>query len=242
MVAQSLEVVLPISLKYAVLDAFRYQHWFLCHASNIGAMMQLWITAASVLPDTDDVAQSMVDTLLRMAHDDELRPHIPLFAWYWLNKRPTLGPGCWRLVLGTSSSVVLTVCDLGDIGLITSYLFVVRSEWSGSRGSARGLMLDLIRQGLGGIGAVGCRADLMQRLDYVLSQLASRHEDVEVWEQQCEGFRGTLEIWDKRQYEEFRETLLEADKEAMKILTSTSCRVVALFRLLTYTCVCRMPL
>jgi len=155
-------------LKYATLDAFRYQRWFLYHASSISAMIQLWVTAASALPDTDEVAQSMVDTLLRMAHDDELRPHIPVFAWDWLNKRPTLNPGCWGLVLGTRSSVVLTVWDLGDIRLITSYLFVVWSEWSGSRGSASGLMLDLIRQGLGGIGAVGHRADLMQRLDYVL--------------------------------------------------------------------------
>jgi hypothetical protein len=74
------------------LDAFRDRHWFLKHASDIGAMMRLWITAASALPYTDEVGERVVDALLGMATRDNLRPHIPVVAWDWLNKRPDLSP------------------------------------------------------------------------------------------------------------------------------------------------------
>ena len=58
----------------------------------------------------------------------------------------------------------------------------------------------LIREELGGIKAVGYRADLIQRLDCVLSRLRPGSDS-------------------KQHYEEFRTVLLEMDGEATKTLT-----------------------
>jgi len=191
----------PHLLNYATLDAFRHRCWLLNHAGNIGVMMRLWITAASALPYTNRVGQSMVDTLLQMAHDNGLRPYIPALAWDWLKKRPVLRPGR-GLRWGTHAIVVQTVQKFGDVGLITSYLFVVWSGRSYSLPEGCRAMFNLIREELGGIGAVGHRADLIHQLDYVLSRLGPGSH--------------------KQQYEGFRAVLLEVDGEATGTLTGMS--------------------
>jgi len=215
---QFLEAVLPISLKYAALDAFRYRHQFLFHASDIGATVRLWIAAATALPYTNDVGQRVVDTVLRMADHGWLQPHIPVSAWDWLKKRPALGAGCRGFNQGTYDTIVQMARELGDIGLITSYLFLVWSEWSWIFDSGFQAMLRSVREELSGIGAAGYRADLIQRLDDVLPRLEP----------------GSTR---KQQYEEFRMALLEVDEEAMGTLTGMSHRVVILFSLLTCVCV-----
>jgi len=213
-VARFLETVLPISLKYATLDAFRHRHQFLLQASDIGAMMQLWMAAASVLPYTNDVGQSVVDALLQMAVDSDLRPYVPVLAWDWLKKRPVFNSRCSGLVWGTSVGVVQMVRKLGDIELTTSYLCIVWSEWSDMTHWKFHVMLRLIKEELSGIGAAGYRSDLIQRLDDVLPQLNPGSNR-------------------KHEYEEFRTVLLEVDEEAMKTLSGMSHRVVILFSLLT---------
>ena len=161
------------------------------------------MNAASALPYSVDVCQSMVEALLQMADNDILQPHIPALAWEWMKKRALFRPESSWSQLGTGEDVVRKVRELGDAGLITSYLLVVWSEknWLSTKGYKA--MLDLIRGELGGIGAVGHRADLIQRLDYILSWL----EQDDYW---------------KEWYEEFRKVLLEMDEEATKTLTGMS--------------------
>ena len=170
---------------------------FLRHAKDIGAIMELWLAAASVVPYTDNIGQSVVDTLLQMASNYKLRSHIPVTAWHWLRRQPVLGPDCQGLKCGaTLSAVVFMIRNLQDVGLITSYLLVVWSEWSDLDDLGCRWILRLIRGELCGAGAAGHRADLIKRLDYILSQLGSRSN--------------------KRQwYEEFRRALLDVDEEEM---------------------------
>ena len=75
------------------------------------------------------------------------------------------------------------------------------------------MMHNLIREELGGIGLAGCRADLVRRLDYVLSELD--REGVDSFHNYHEelSFPQT-----KQKYEAFRRELLELDREAVKIL------------------------
>ena len=164
---------LPISLKYAFLDAFRHSHSFLEHSSNVNSMLQRWIAAASTLPYTDDVCEGVVDTLLRMSFQDELRQHIPAEAWDWLKKRPVLGPNCQGLKYGASLDAFQTVRKTGNLELITSYLFVVWSKWSWSYPDGCTAVLEFIRSGLRGVEGMGYRADLIKRLNAVLSQMDS---------------------------------------------------------------------
>ena len=48
-------------LKRAGLDAFRHRYWFLVYASDIDAMMRLWIGTVSALPHTNDITESVID-------------------------------------------------------------------------------------------------------------------------------------------------------------------------------------
>lgn len=167
---------------------------FLWHANDISAMMQLWLKTVSVLPYTDNVGQGVVDTLLQMASNHKLQSHIPPLAWDWLKRQPVLGPDSQGLKYGILSTVVSQIQSLQDVGLITSYLFVIWSEWSDLDELGCRWMLHLIREELGGIRAAGYRVNLIQRLDHVLSQLGSRSSK-------------------KQWYEEFRGALLEVGGE-----------------------------
>ena len=195
--------------------------------SDIGFMMQQWIAAASELPDTHDVCESMVNPLLQMASEEGLLPYIPVVAWEWLKKRPVLRHGSRAFWRGGRESSLQTVRTLGDIELITSYLFVIWSEWNALEYSDCKGMQRLIREELNGIHAVGYRADLIQRLDYVLSQfdrgqeyLCSRESDFD---------DGDVFLSAKQKYEGFRRDLLELDEEAVKILAGMSPEVIAHF-------------
>ena len=231
--------VLPISLKYATLDAFRYRHKFLEHASDIGAMMQLWAAAASALPYTVDIGERVIDALLQMAFQDVLRPHIPVTAWGWLRRRPALRPGSPGLELGTKKDVVRTVRKLGDIGLITSYLIVIWSEWSDLDPIGCEEMYRLVREELSGIRATGCRADLIQRLDYVLSWFNQGWQYV--WPNRPSPTEAAF-LQKKEWYEGFRRALLEVEEETMNILAGTYAKIVVRLCLLTYARTCRISL
>jgi hypothetical protein len=227
---QYLGTALPISLKHAVVDAFRHSHSFLEHASNIDAMMQHWIAAASTLPYTDDVGESVVDTLLQMAFRDDLRSHIPVEAWNWLKKRPVLSPNCEGLKFGTSLEVFRAVREVGDLELIVSYLLVVWSKWSQSHPDGFTAVLEFIRSGLQGIEGAGYHGDLIQRLDDVLSQIKL--------ESPAPPEAADNISW----YTEFRRALEEVNKEARRMLTCTSHGVLACFYLLTYLCAYRISI
>jgi len=93
-------------------------------------LIQRWAAAASEVPCTEEVAQSVVDTLLQIASQEELIPHIPADAWSWLAKRPSLPPICRGRDVGTRGHVVRAVQALKDIETLKSYFLLVWSEWS----------------------------------------------------------------------------------------------------------------
>jgi hypothetical protein len=89
-----------------------------------------WAWAVSGAPDTERVAQSVVDTLLQIVSKEELLPHIPVSIWSWLTKQPHLPAICLGRNVGTSAHVVKAVRALRDIEILKSYLLLVWSEWS----------------------------------------------------------------------------------------------------------------
>ena len=144
-------------------------------------MMKLWITAASALQYAEDVGQIVAETLRQVVDDYDLRRYIPVLAWDWLKKRSS-PRGVWLIMLSR---------------------FTVWSEQHHiSPGEDRAL-LPLIREELSGSEAREYRADLIQRLDYILSRLESGSDR-------------------KSQYEELRTGLLEMDEEAKMALTCMS--------------------
>ena len=182
-------------------------------------LVHRWAVAASTVPYTEVVGQSVVDTLLHIASIDSLRPHIPVSIWAWLEKPPSLPPVCLGRSSGTKGDVVRHVRSLGDIEILKSYFLLVWSEWGTIRqdGGLTEMQIS-IREDFSGIGMGSHREDLIKRLDYILEQLDrglgyfEPHAPI-IYEQDIRRV--------KEQYTELKEALLEVDGEAVDILTRT---------------------
>ena len=198
----------PVSLKRAVILASPHLPWW--NPTIDGDFVRLWAAAARAVPYTRDIGQCVVDTLLLIASQEPLRPHIPADMWLWLNKRPLLPPTCTGGPRGTERDVVQTVRGLGDVEILTSYLLVVWSEWGCIYAGGLEEMCASIREDFNGIGMVGRRKDLLQRLDRILGRLdlglgSTQQHEQGLGEDDIRSMKG--------QYGWLREVLLEVDKE-----------------------------
>ena len=134
-------------------------------------LIQPWTAAVHKVPYTEEVGQSVVDTLLQIASEDELLPQIDVDAWSWLKKRPPLPPACLGRVFGSYSHVVKAVRGLKDAEVLKSYLLLVWSEWDSLWPHGFDEMCASIREDFSKIGMGHHRAELIQRLDKVLERL-----------------------------------------------------------------------
>jgi hypothetical protein len=174
-----------------------------------------WVAAIPVAPRTEEFAGSVVDSLLQVAANPQLRPSIPADFWLWLNERPPLPPICEGRWLGGGRDVVRTVRVLKDINILTSYLIAVWSEWEQFYPDGFSEMQVSIREDFNGIG-MGChRAELIQRLDCVLGELDRRAgrfysdlEDDRLWRHRV----GDDLLNMKDQYGQLKRMLQEAEE------------------------------
>ena len=173
-----------------------------------GDLVQWWAETAPAVPHTEEIARSVVDTLLHIASWDELVRHIPVNLWSWLTERPSLPPICLGRSVGTHRRVVEVVRALKDIEVLNSYLSVVWSEWDTLGSYGFGEMCTIIREDFGGIGAGHHREGLIQRLDHVLEQLDRGVEYLNQWNHYLDE-HDIQEM--KDQYGSLRETLLETN-------------------------------
>jgi len=173
----------PLPLKQAALLASPHLPWWSFIEGK--HLIQLWAAAAWEVPYTDEICQSVVDTLLQIASNGCLRPHIPISMWSWLKKHPFLPPICAGRYQGSAFGVVQTVRALGDIETLKSYMLLVWSEWDPLySGKAHNYsrqnqchkkslheMCTSLREDFSGIGMEHHQIDLLQQLDYILGQL-----------------------------------------------------------------------
>ena len=170
-------------------------------------LVQRWAAAASAVAYTEEVGQSVVDTLLQIAYQDRLVPYIPVDLWSWLTKRPSLPPICRGRRGGTCDSIVEVVRALKDTEVLKSYLLLVWSEWDYLYYDGFDKMCTSIREDFGRNGMGHHRADLIQRLDHVLEQIDRGPEHPAQRDLHMSG--------NKHQYQKLRETLLEINTEAI---------------------------
>ena len=188
-----------------------------------------WATATSAVPYTEEVGQSVVDTLLQIASVDSLRPRIPIDIWAYLKRRPSPPPeylGRWK---GIQEDVVRHVRALGDIEILKSYFLFIWSEWypieyPREPGPLRE-MLASIREDFDGVGMWRHRKELINRLDHILGQLDLGLKHLRLR-------KPSLDDYDvrraKEQYGELKKLLLEVDGKDVNILTRASLRSVLL--------------
>lgn len=208
--------------KQVVVLASPYLPWQ--EFTNSKHLTKLWVAATHAIPYTDDVGRCIVDTLLLIGSQSSLRSHLPVDVWSWLKRRPSLPPICIGRSLGTERDSVQAFRGLGDTETLTSYLLLVWSEWDGILSGFEEMQTS-IREDFSGIGMWHHRKELLQRLDHILEQLEGGFENL----QQYKPSLAETHIWvAKAQYEELREVLLEADREA---LTSETPKLALLFRI-----------
>jgi len=204
-------------------------------------MVARWAAAASALPHTEEVGQSVVGTLFHIASVDSLRPHIPVDIWTWLKNQPSLPPEYSGRSGGSRGGVVRQVRALGDIEILKSYLLLIWSEWDHIDDQPSGGLTEMqvsIREDFSGIEMWRYRRDLVKRLDHILGQL-DRGLD---YLQQHKPSLDTHHIsCAKTQYSELKGVLLEVDVGAMDGLSRKPPRLI-FFCLLTPTDAYRTPL
>ena len=182
-----------------------------------GDLIHPWAAALPKVPYTEEVGQSVVDTLLQIASEDELLPQIDVDIWSWLNKKPSLPPVCLGRVFGSYSHVVKAVRELKDVEILKSYLLLVWSEWDSLWPRGFDEMCASIREDFGRIRMGHHRADLLQRLDQVIERLNLGFGYLNEHNPYLEEHDlATMQT----QYASLREILLEVDAE-MKTLTGT---------------------
>ena len=146
--------------------------------SHPDQLIKLWAAAASALPYTEEIGRSVINALLYVASQEDLREHMPTEMWSWLNKRPPLPPVCPGRRWGSSLGVVRTVRGRKDTEILTSYLRIIWSEWNHIDSEGLKEMHTAIQKDLEGAQAGHYREDLLQHLDEVLKQLGLELEQL----------------------------------------------------------------
>ena len=204
----------PPSLDQATVFAAPYANWN--WKSYPQSAVSRWAAAVLAIPYSEAVGQSVVDTLLQIASNDSLRPHIPVEIWAWLKRRPSLPPVCQGRSCGKTGTIVDHIRGLGDIEILKSYFLLIWSEWDDIMFSGVDAMEISIREKFCGIEMWRHRNDLTERLDYVLEQLGRGVEHLKQHHPRIsEDYISDME-W---KYKQLKEVLAEVDKDAMKVLS-----------------------
>jgi len=124
-----------------------------------------------VVPYTEEIAQSVVDTLLQIASEIDLSSLITSEVWLWLTRPSSLPPVCLGRCNGTHRHVIERVRRLGDIGVLKSYFLLVWAESDFIFSGGFDEMCNSIREDFSGVEMFHHRYDLIQRLEHILGQL-----------------------------------------------------------------------
>ena len=212
----------PPSLNRAITFVSPYIPWHLPALDAENAVVR-WAAAASTVPYSDEVGQSVAETLLRILEHDSLLEHIPINVWGLLKNRPSPSP-VWRVRFsGCRSSVVSHVRGLGDIEILKSYLLLIFSEWSSLQFGGPRELGALILEDLGGIGNWCHREDLIKHLDDVQRQLDC---GLEHFKQLCPGTHEKAIQMRNMRYGYLKKWLLRVDRGAVKTLTRMPPRLI----------------
>ena len=215
----------PVSIKQAFILISPHLPWSVRLDEH---WVQQWAAAAPAVPYTDEIGQSVADTLLQIASNPYLQPYIPIDMWSWLRTSPPLPPVCVGRHWANSLGVFEVVQRLGVIETLTAYLLLIWSEWESP--NTNNEVDNLIRGNFSGIRMGYHRKKLLQHLDHVLGQLELGLEYLQQHDPHIREW-GIQQRYGR--YWRLREVLLEVDREAIELLVCEFFILVILFGLLT---------
>ena len=216
-----------VSKKQAVVLLSPHLPWWVFKDEHL---VQLWAAAVLEVPYTDEIGLSVVDTLLNIASNSHLQPHVPVIMWTWLNRRPFLPPICNGRAMGSALDVLQAVHGLRDAETLKSYLILIWSEWDClfSRWDRHRVLHDAlypmggppckedlpqmcttIKEVFSGVGMGHHQEDLLKRLDHVLGQLDL---GLDYLQQHKPSLDEDAIQQMKEQYRELREVMLEVSR------------------------------
>jgi len=196
------------SLRAAVLAGPNI-YWEQGQSMDNQGLISKWAAGISVSPHTEEVAGRVVDTLFRIAAIPHLLPFIPADAWSWLKDRPSQPPAHRDLFWRCNRNIVRTVRELGDIGILTSYLIIIWSWRVFINLSGFAEVRMSICEDLKGINMGYHRAELIQLLDSISINQPSVRSGAAL----ANYIRITGAM-----YQEFKRMLQEVDRNANEIL------------------------
>ena len=177
-----------------------------------GDLVQRWAAATSTVPWDEEVAQSVLDTMLQTASQDALLSHIPAHLWSRLTTRTSLPPVCLGRDVGAHLHVAKAVRGLGDLEITKSYFLLIWSEWDYLASGGFDESCASISEDFCGIENGHHRAELIQHLDRILAQLDRGLEYLQQHNPNL-GERDFRMMED--QYEKLKDILLETNIEAV---------------------------
>jgi len=195
-------------------------------------MIRQWAAATSAIPYSDKVCTSVVDTLLRIASNSTLEPHIPTRMWSWLNRQPSLPPVCAGRYFGSVWGVVEAIRALAHLEILKSYLLLIWSEWDHLYHGGHGEMCTLIKEDFGGVWMEHHRKDFLKHLDHILGQLDLGLDHLQQHKPSLE--KGSIKRM-KEQYGKLKEVVVEEDKKVAMALARESSKLIFPPSLLTPT-------
>lgn len=178
-----------------------------------------WATAASTVPDAEEVVRSVIGTLMQITDIDSIRLHIPIETWAWLKKWRSLPVADWGKFPKATPDAVRYIRGLGDLEIMRSYFLLVFSDWCGAPADTFHEVESSIKGEFGGIGMQCQREDLLNQLDSVREEVHAKRE--RNGEDHC-----SVKL---DQYWRLKKVLLEMDREATKTSDCTSLKSVSLF-------------
>ena len=211
----------PPSLNRAITLMSPHIPWHFWLSTEGGVIR--WAAAALAVEYSEEVCQSVVNTLLQISRDDSQRLLVPDEIWAWLKKQPSLPPLCPVRSYGSQGPIVLHVRALGDIEILKAYLLLVWSEWDYLWISGFEEMEVLIREDFGGIEMWCHRDDLTKHLDHIQGELG---RGLEYFKQYYPHIDEHNIKFRKEQYKHLGDVLLGVDKGAMETLTRMCPRLI----------------
>ena len=120
------------SAKRVVIDSSNATEISTCvpwHGSlNNKVAVARWAAAASAISYTEEIGQSVVDALLRVAYIDLLRPHIPIDIWRWMKRQTSLPSVYHGDPSRGDASTLHFIRGFGDIEILKSEVGRVQTE------------------------------------------------------------------------------------------------------------------
>ena len=156
----------PASLNRVIVYISPYLSWN--DTLNSSAAVARWAEATLAVQYTEELGQSIVSALFKIASVPLLQSHVPIGVWRLLKRQPLPLPRKDGRIWGNHTAFIGYIRRLGDTEILKSYFLAV---WTYSRSPPTDVVNEMestIREDFSGPGMEADRKELIGRLNQIL--------------------------------------------------------------------------